>query len=453
MGIAPLVFTGVSSFSQDFQSILTRAVNIASIPLQQLQNDDSATLTKKSLLGTMQTTVGDLTDALSNLNTFVSSQSLGATSSNPSKATIAVSGTVSPGSYTISNITSLATAASEMSQSGYADPAATAVSANGSMRLVVGGKNYDFKLSNNSLNGLRDEINSLNAGVSANIIATDTGSYLTVTSNNTGSTTLQLIDDPGDGTHANLQWLTNQNQGSNASFLLNGKQVTRTTNAITDVIPGATINLLGTTSDGESINLNITTDRSQLSGALQTFVTKYNAVVGELDKHVGSNADLLLADPSVLGIQSLMRQTAGYQGTAGGPVSSLAALGISLDTNGQMSLDPSVISGLPDSSITGALSYVAGLGTMSTQLGEYSDPITGIIHSEQDALTASDQQLQKQISDTTDRINIMQASLQSRLQAADAMLAQLQSQQQMLTASIQSLNPATFGQQQQQTTA
>jgi hypothetical protein len=39
----------------------------------------------------------------------------------------------------------------------------------------------------------------------------------------------------------------------------------------------------------------------------------------------------------------------------------------------------------------------------------------------------------------------MQTSLQAKLQAADALLAQLASQQQMLAASIQSLNLATFG--------
>jgi flagellar hook-associated protein 2 len=447
MGISPLTFTGVSTYSQDLQSILTRAVNIAALPLQQLQNDDSATLSRKSLLGTMQGSVDDLTNALLSLSTVASSGSLGGSSSDTSKVTIALGSTASTGSYAISNITSLATAASEMSQSAYADPAATPVSANGSMRLVAGGKTYDFTLTNNSLNGLRDKINSLNTGVSASIITSDSGSYLTVTSSATGKTTLSLIDDPGDNSHASLQWLTSQNQGSNASFQLNGKPVTRTTNVITDAIPGATITLLGTTPDTETITLSIGTDRSQLTSALQAFTNKYNAVVNELDKHSGPNADLLLADSSVLGVQSIMRQISAYRSTSGGAVGSLVDLGISLDRNGQMSFAPSVISGLPDSSIAGALSYVAGLGTMSSQLGAYSDPVTGVIHSEQDTLTASDQRLQAQISDMTDRINDMQTALQARLQAADALLAQLASQQQMLTASIQSLNLTTFGKQ------
>src|SRR5437588_10317167 len=102
MGISPLVFTGVSTFSQDFQSILTRAVNIASLPLVQLQNEDTATLSRKSLLGTMQAAVGDLNDAISSLGALGSSKSLGATSSDSTKVAIALSGTASAGSYTVS---------------------------------------------------------------------------------------------------------------------------------------------------------------------------------------------------------------------------------------------------------------------------------------------------------------------------------------------------------------
>jgi hypothetical protein len=39
MTITPLTITGLSSFSDDFQTILNRAVSIASLPLSELQND------------------------------------------------------------------------------------------------------------------------------------------------------------------------------------------------------------------------------------------------------------------------------------------------------------------------------------------------------------------------------------------------------------------------------
>ena len=41
MGIAPLAFTGVSSFSADFQTILERARQISQVAVKQLQNKDS----------------------------------------------------------------------------------------------------------------------------------------------------------------------------------------------------------------------------------------------------------------------------------------------------------------------------------------------------------------------------------------------------------------------------
>lgn len=36
MGLTPLAFTGISSFSQDFQTILKRAVDIAALPAKML---------------------------------------------------------------------------------------------------------------------------------------------------------------------------------------------------------------------------------------------------------------------------------------------------------------------------------------------------------------------------------------------------------------------------------
>ena len=52
MSITPLTLTGVSPFSSDLQTILDRAVQIAQIPIKQLQNKESELLQQKTLLGT-----------------------------------------------------------------------------------------------------------------------------------------------------------------------------------------------------------------------------------------------------------------------------------------------------------------------------------------------------------------------------------------------------------------
>ncbi|MBI3679636.1 MAG: hypothetical protein HY235_04505, partial [Acidobacteria bacterium] len=50
MSLSPLTFTGVSTFSQDFQTILDRASRIASLPIQALQNQQKDLIQQKLLL-------------------------------------------------------------------------------------------------------------------------------------------------------------------------------------------------------------------------------------------------------------------------------------------------------------------------------------------------------------------------------------------------------------------
>jgi predicted nucleic acid-binding Zn-ribbon protein len=53
--------------------------------------------------------------------------------------------------------------------------------------------------------------------------------------------------------------------------------------------------------------------------------------------------------------------------------------------------------------------------------------------------------LNSQINTMVDNANLMQQTLAAKLQAADSQIVQLQSQQQALTAAIQSLNFTSFG--------
>ena len=63
MSIAPLVFTGISDFSSDFQTILDRSVAIAAVPLQGMQNEQSDLLVKKQLLTDLGASVSALPPA------------------------------------------------------------------------------------------------------------------------------------------------------------------------------------------------------------------------------------------------------------------------------------------------------------------------------------------------------------------------------------------------------
>lgn len=442
--LTPLTLSGVSKYSTDFQSILNRAVQIAQIPITALQNQDSTVIQQGTLLSGIETAVSNLGDSLTSLGTLAQGQALSATSSNTAAVTVTATGATTAASYTINSVTSVAAAASERSLASVADSSATPVSSTGKVNLVVGSKNYNFTLNTNSLVGLRDQINALGAGVNASILTTSGGNYLSLSANTTGATTLQLFDDP---TGANKNLLTSTNQGSDAEFSLNGIDVKQTSNVANNVIPGVTFTIQGQTAT--PLTLSLASDPTQLSSALQTFVTNYNSLTTALQAQVGPAGGLLSGDSIVTQLQSLQRQITSYTGSTGS-IKSLADLGIEFSATGVASLNQTTFDALSSTQISDAFSYLgsatSGLAGFAANVQEYSDPITGLIKAEQDGFTQTDKTFQNQIATLTDRANLMQTNLQAQLAAADASVAELQSTQDTITASLQGLSLVLYGQ-------
>jgi flagellar hook-associated protein 2 len=453
MGLAPLAFTGVSTFSSDLQSILSRAAQIAQLPVQQLQNKQSDLLQKEQLLTGLNSVVDQLGTSVTGLGALGANKGLVATSSDTSMVTVANTGATSPTTYTISDITSIAKPASETSLSGYADSTASPVSTSGNLQLVIGGTTVPITLApdQNNLVGLRNAINNLGAGVTASILTTGTGAapnFLTISANGAGATTLKVQDLPsGTPPPDPVDLLTNTNQGSNTVFKLNGVPVSKTSTAINDVVPGVSFTILNTTTTGQTVTLSLGTDRTQLSGALTDFVSKYNAAVDQVDAQIGPAAGQLSGDFIIRQVQDDLRQLTSYQGT--GNIKSLAALGISLDKTGKMSFGQTAFNSLSDAQVSDGFSFLgsatSGFGALASKFTQLSDPVSGLIHTQQDGYTRSDKEMTDQITNLQDRITISQNALTQKIQVADSLLASLQSQQSMLTASIQSVNFAAFG--------
>src|SRR3984885_9799365 len=168
---APLYFTGLSQFSNDFQSIIQRAVQIADIPVQNLQNEQATNTADENALTALEPTVTALGTDVANLGTLASTQGLSASSSDATTVSVVNTGAAAAASYTISDITSIASAASGTSLAGYA--ATDTINANGLVNLVVGSNTYQINLTgtgDNTVSGLAQAINSANAGVSATVL-------------------------------------------------------------------------------------------------------------------------------------------------------------------------------------------------------------------------------------------------------------------------------------------
>jgi flagellar hook-associated protein 2 len=444
MSFTPLTFTGISSYSSDFQTVLTRAVKIASLPLTALQNENTDLLSKKTQLSAVGGAVADLTSALESLARISTEKSLQATSSNFDVVSVTNSGAEAAATYTINSITSLAATASETSVWGYENSSTTQVSASGTVKLMVGTNEYTLNLSqsNNNLVGLRNAINALGAGVNASILTTGTGAnpnFLSISTVASGETTLRLIEDPNG---AATELLTADNQGSDAVFELNGLPIRRTTNQVNDVIPGLSFALLD--ESATPVTLSLATQKSRLEEGISSLVSAYNALTDSVSTQVGPAAGLLSGDFLVREIQKAQRELSGYTGTL-----TLSDLGVTFEATGKATFNASKIEAFTDTRIATAFSFLGtkttGFAGLSQRFSQISDPVTGLIKLQQDSYDRTDQRLRDQISTLEARIDELQKSTAMRLQAIDALLGSLDGQQQVIDASIQAVNLTLYG--------
>jgi len=458
---APQYFTGLSNYSSDFQSIISRAVSIAQIPLQQLQAQQATELSKKQGLITLNPFVNNVATDLGALGTLAANQALSASSSDAATVSVQSTGATTPATYSIANIQSLARAASETSTKSYSDSTSAQASQAGNLSLVVGNKTYTLNLTSqtNNLAGLEAAINQSGAPVTASILTTGTNvNYLSVTANATGATTLQLLDNapsgsgPGGTTPAPVNLLSSANQGANAQFDLNGVSINRSTNTVNDVIPGLSFTLESATNSSTPVTLSLQTDPTQLSSALNTFVTDYNSLVAQVAQQQGTSGGPLVGETIISQISDDLRQlTTYYAPSSAGGVQSLSDLGIKFNTTGQLSFAQSTFSALSSSQITSAFKFLgsstSGFAGFTHQFTQLGDPVSGLILSEENGLDAEGTQLSDQISRKTAQVAALQARITSQVQKADALVAQLQSERSVLSASIQSVDLALYGQQ------
>lgn len=448
MGISPLTFTGVSTYSADFQKILERTVAIASQPISQLQAEQAKILQQKTLATGLQSSIAGLATALDSLGELGASKALGGTSSNTAKVSIGTVTATNPAAYSITEITSVARAASATS-AGFADGDTSPVSATGTVQFSFGGTDHTIVLDTgeNTLAGLRDKINALGAGVTASILTTGTGAnpyYLSITSNTSGEKPIVLLDDPG-GTAANL--LSTVDNGANANFKINGVPVSKPSNLINDVVSGVTFTILGTTAGSEIVSLSLATNRATFSSRLRSFISAYNTVLDDTDAQIGEAAGLLSGDMLVREAKDALRTVSGYQGS--GTIKSLSQLGVTFGSDGKASFDSAAFDGLSDPQIQDGFGFLGsastGFGAMRSRLTQLSDPVTGLIAVQTTKYDESDKRIAGRVTELTNRLVALQKSTAARLQTVDALLGSLQSQQTIIDASYKSVQLGIYG--------
>jgi flagellar hook-associated protein 2 len=337
----------------------------------------------------------------------------------------------------------------ETSLTTYATANASGVSGSGQVQLVVGSNDYALDVSasaSNNLNGLVRAINSAGAGVTATVTGSAGAYSLSMVATSGSPTTIQLND-----LLSSNDLVSSTNRGSNTSFTLTGvpNPIVESTNNITDVIPGVSFTLQNTMPSG-SVTLSLASDPTQLGSALQTFVTDYNTLVTQVQAQEGQAAGPLQGDLIINQISSDMQQLVSYYSpSATSSVRSLSDLGITFNDTGQMSFSSSTFNSLSDTQISDAFKFLGsssnGFAALASNFTQLTDPVSGLIQTQILGYEAENTQLAAETTTAQARATAIQQSATAQAEAADALTAELQSEQTSLDASIQSVNYVLYG--------
>jgi flagellar hook-associated protein 2 len=266
--------------------------------LTALQAQDTALTSIGTDLSSLSTAMQSLTDFQGVLSEKQGSSSDTSVLQLTSAATSAVAG-----SHTIT-VQSLATTSSYVG---------TTISAGDTLSgsLTINGKSISIDSTNNTLSSLASAINSGSYGLTANVITDASGSRLSLVSQTSGasgaiSVTSSLTD---SNTSSSVSFSQTQ-PGADAQLTVDGVSVSSASNTVTNAIQGVTFQLLSANS-GESIQVEITNNNSDVESALNTFVTDYNKVLQDLNTQEGNdssgNPEPLFGNPTLATIQQSLQ--------------------------------------------------------------------------------------------------------------------------------------------------
>ena len=209
--------------------------------------------------------------------------------------------------------------------------------------------------STDTLASLRDKINILNYGVTASIFGAGDGTYNLVLKSGEGKENALRITATESPAGSGLSRIDNTSSnsskqkiaGADATFVVDGMTLTRSSNSITDLFVGYTVDLVSTTST--TANITASVDENLATANLQSLVTAINAAKEVINAKTfrgdsSSDAGELASDPV---IRSLKKQidsltTSPLAGFGANSVY-LSNLGVRTEKTGSLSLNTTIL--------------------------------------------------------------------------------------------------------------
>ena len=467
----------------DINSIVTQLVALESRPLTAMRSQATALQTQVSSYGQLSSLFGSLQTAASKLTGTSLWTQAKAASSDETAVSVVGGATAAAGSYSVS-VGNLASHQTVVSTTAYAD--ATELVGAGTLTLDVG--TWETQPMNflpqvgrapvtvditdtDTLQTLRDKINSTGSGVSASIVTDSSGSRLSLRSSVSGKDNgfrMTVADNdgglPGDGTglsrfafdpQGGSTDMSQKVPGDNARATVNGIDVESATNELSTVVEGLTLRLRK--SNFGTADVAVTSDREAVKTAIQGFADAYNALTKNITEQTKYDATSkvsgpLQGDSAATGLQRQLRELLNTSSGASATFARLSDVGLQMQRDGTLSVNAGKLDSAT-ANLTELKKAFSNNDTLNAANNgfarRYANLATEVLGSD-GSLTTRSQGLRDRIAKNSDdqskvetRVERYRARLVAQYTAMDAAVSKLNGLSSYVTAQLNALSKSS----------
>jgi flagellar hook-associated protein 2 len=479
--MASLSSLGVGS-GLDAETIVTKLVALEKQPADALTTKNTKLQTQVSTWGKIQSNFSALQDAASKLTDSSFWRATTANSSDDASVSVSTGSNAAAGSYAVS-VTQLA-ASQSVASSAFTGSASSV--GEGSLRIELGRYSTDNSATppavtfaakaaatavdisigpgDNTLEKIRDRINTANAGISASIVSDASGARLVMRGQNGEDNAFRVsvtetATAPGlsalaysaatGGTSA----MTRTQSAQNAQATINGLSVSSASNTLSNVVEGVTLKLNRATTAPATVNVDL--DTASITKGINEFISSYNSVVSTirvqtLYDEASKTAGPLQGNATARGLLAQMRNLIGSSTGASSTFSRLSDVGIDINKDGTLAMKSSKFSdamgklGEMQKFFGGSSDADTSLNGIGTRVKNISkqilDSTSGAIVNSTNGLNSTIKRNKDKIENINDRTALFESRLRAQYTALDTNIAKLNGLSTYVTAQLAALN-------------
>ena len=431
----------------DINELATQLTEAETLPRQRsIEANVEVTEAKISAYGMIRSSLESLKDAAAAFDDL-SEVSAVTISGNTSAFNVEQIGAAMPGTHQI-QVTQLASPQRTVS-SGYAT-ASTALNNGDAFDLsfsFASGESATVTADPATPAGLVNAINEAGIGITASLINTGDASEpfrIALNGESGADNAFTVTSESGEVTFAGSGDAGYQD-AEDAIVQVNGLTITRPTNRITDVIPGAVIN--ATAESALPANVTLDTDPSVLKTKLQSFVAQYNAMhdtLTQLQSRDSSREEYsgdLAGDGVVRSILNQVRSAVtGLSSTASGNALRMADIGIETTISGALQFNEETYDGLSAADMASAAQMLSAGTENQSEFSSAPKGLAGDIMASIEDLIDSDGLLTTRNTNAVDYLDEQAAALEALAERMESVKARYVEQFGAMESAVSQLN-------------